>query len=417
MVERIGLTRVGVVIFLLLTVLLTACEIPTRPTEICDWLNMPNFEFVSPASFSVIDDLRPTITWAIDPASTCVPSEYRIQVWSSMNYPPGASAGYFLLGGTATNEQFEWPSDAPDLLPGHSYYVYVNEVGLRDGELYEGGGIFGYFSTGPLCSDSDTLSAPSLRWPPDNWRLDPNASMDFEWGNDMTCWPDDHYTIEISKFHDFRDPIIENADLPLEHMWLYSFMNIGWENCTTYFWHVKANMAGSESEPWSETRSFITQPGDLFCPPDLGYPEIPPELFVPPSVRLLVEANCRSGPTMDYPVVRVLHQGEEYPLVGRSQDGLTWVIGLVDIDDDITWTPEEIRENGCWVNGELGEVLGDVSLVQLMDPDPPHSPLVPTPTSIPFNCAQYNADQKACSAQPACKWDPNGSPNSPCVNK
>jgi hypothetical protein len=404
MIKRLCLWIGGIACLLLLTALLASCEISTRPTETCDWLNMPTFELVSPARYSVIDNLRPTITWMIDPASTCVPAEYRIQVWSAMNYPPGASAGYFILAGTSTTEQFVWPSDAADLLPGHSYYVYINAYGLRDGEVFETGGIFGYFSTGPLCAESARLSAPNLRWPPDNWRVDATVGMDFEWGSSMTCWPDEDYFIEVSKYTDFRDPIIHDSGLPLEHMWLYPFMDIPWENCTRYYWRVRPDMAGTDSEPFSETRSFVIQPGDLFCPPDLGGPPIPVPVVRIPMARLTASANCRSGPTTEYQLLSVLPADGEYEIQGTNRAGDSWMV----YDPSIA--------KACWVFGDLVEVVGDTGLVMVIDPEPPML-VLPTETPASVDCSQWSSDQPACIANPSCKWDPNLHPTSPCVNK
>jgi hypothetical protein len=360
--KRLRLACRGAACIFLLALLLTACEIPTRPTEICDWLDMPVIEYGSPANFSIIDDLRPTFTWTIDPASTCVPAQYNIQVWSALNYLPGASAGYLILAGTSTIEQFHWPADGPALLPGHSYYVYINQAGTRDGELVQTGGVFGYFSTGPICSASAPLSAPRLHWPPDGWRVDPTSAMYFEWDSSMTCWPDHNFSFEISKSEAFIDPILEFGDYPLEAVWLYSFMGIPWENCTRYYWRVRPNMLGVEDEPFSETWSFVTQPGDSFCPPDLIGPLIPPETVLPPSVRLLMDTPCRSGLTQEAQVLDLLAEGSEHPVQGRNQAGDAW---LVD-DSNIA--------RSCWVQAEKVELIGDASLVEVIDPEPPTLP-------------------------------------------
>jgi hypothetical protein len=353
---------------------------------------MPNIDYALPESFSVIDDLTPTLTWSIDDTITCVPAQYTIEVWSVLHYLPGASAGYLVMAGTSTTESFSWPSDGPALLPGHSYYVYVNQWGLKDGELWEDGGTFGYFSTGPQCSVSDVMEAPSLRWPPDNWRVDPTVSMDFEWDNQMTCWPDQQWYIEISKSRDFSEPIIATGDYPLEDMWIYPFMEIPWENCTRYYWHVRPDMTTTEDEPWSETWSFVTQPGDMLCPIEI--PVITP---IPPAILItLVEANCRSGPTTDYPLLSILSEGNEYEIRGRNQAGDSWLV----LDQAINDT--------CWVAGDLVEVLGDISQVEVVESAPPP----PTPTNTPVVCSSFT-DKSTCE-QYGCTWDPNYQPSGRC---
>ncbi len=467
------------------TLWLSACEIQTRPTRVCEWGEVPAIHIVSPADYSIITDMTPTITWTYG-ESDCVPVEYKVDIWSAMNYPVGASAGYFLLSDTPSVEHFDWPAGAAPLQPGQSYYVYVTAMTYREGELTASTNTFGYFSTGPLCSASDSLGAPALRWPPDSWKLDPNAGMDFEWGSSMTCWPDNDYFIEISKFVDFRSTIVRAADLPLEHFWLYPFMGISWENCTRYYWHVRPNILGREAELFSETRSFLTQPGDTVCPPDLGGILIPPEVTSPPSVRLKADANCRSGPTVDYLVMDILLAGAELPIQGQNRAGDAWLVENANIGKNC-WVPNELVEvigdvslieiidpdppnippmamiqvnancrsgptadyqvldillggaelpiqgqnragdswlvedaaigKDCWVYGDWVDVIGDINLVMIINPDPPDL-ILPTATAeTAFNCAQFNTNPVACDGNQACKWDSNVPPNGVCKNK
>jgi len=379
---------------LLGSLLLTACELHPRTARVCEWGEVPMIHMTAPANYSIIDDLTPNITWAHE-ESGCVPAEYRVDLWSAMNYPVGASAGYFLFSKTTTVEHLDWPASAPSLEPGHSYYVYVTSLTYRDGVLTPGPDTFGYFSTGPICPASASLSAPNLRWPPDGWKLDPTAEMDFEWSGSTRCWPDHNYFIEFATTADFARPILQMPDFPLEHVWLFSFMDIGWETCTRYYWHVRPDSLAGEGEPFSETRSFVIQPGDTTCPPEPSGSRVP----VPaPVVHLTVTANCRSGPGMDYPVLDILDQGVSVPVVGRNQESSWWQVASPNLQLD------------CWLSGNVIELSGEAADVPVVTVAPPPV-AVPSDTPVPpVNCGQYTSN--TCSSNPACTWKSGA-----CVNK
>ncbi len=374
--------------------ILSACEMPTSTPAACEVGEAPYITVTNPALMSVIDDLTPTISWTIREGD-CVPAQYKVEIWSAMTYPHGASAGYFLLSARSAGMSMRWPADAAPLAPGHTYYVYIKPMVFTGDEMVESGGTMGYFSTGPLCEVSDVIRAPTLRWPPDNWRLDPSGSMDFEWNSHMSCWPDHDFTIEFSTRADFSDIFLSMPDWPMEHLWLYSFMDLGWEECTRYFWHVKANMLAMDDEPFSDTRSFVAQPGDILCPLETG-PVITP---IPPMAILREAANCRSGPTTEYPTLDILPSGAELPIMARNRAGDSWLVADANIGDT------------CWVYGNLVEVVGDTGEIEIIDPQPPGGAL-PTETPItPFNCAQFNSNTCTGNNHP-CKMS-----GGVCVNK
>lgn len=83
MLRRLGLTRGIIVFLLLLNVLLASC-VPTRPTEICDLPYLPQIYPEYPPEISwmvrggtIIDDLRPTITWSLDEEPLVFPGNMR----------------------------------------------------------------------------------------------------------------------------------------------------------------------------------------------------------------------------------------------------------------------------------------------------------------------------------------------------
>ena len=380
--------------FLAGLLILTACEMPTSTPVVCGPGMYTFITLTTPANMSVIEDLTPTLTWTTREGD-CVAEQFRVEVWSAMNYPPGASAGYFLLSARSAGTTMRWPADAAPLQPGHTYYVYITAlVSSGDGSA-SAGDTFGYFSTGPLCDAGEVMNAPSLRWPPDGWRLDPTGGMDFEWNSHMNCWPDHDFTIEFSTRRDFSEIFLTMPDWPMEHLWLYAFMDLGWEECTRYFWHVKANMLGTEDEPFSETRSFVTQPGDIICPLEPG-PVITP---IPPMAILREAANCRSGPTTEYPTLDILPARAELPIMGRNQAGDSWLVDDTNIGDT------------CWVHGDLVDVVGETGGIEIINPDPPDHAL-PTETPVtPFNCSQFNSNTCTINNHP-CKMS-----GGVCVNK
>jgi hypothetical protein len=216
----------------------------------------------------------------------------------------------------------------------------------------------------------------------------------------MGCLPDNDFHIEVSKWRDFRDPIFQDLHHSREIFW--PTRDIPWEECTTYFWHVRANMEGMEDEPWSETWSFVIQPGDILCPTDLGGPEIPPEFLIPHRVLLLMDANCRSGPTTEYSLLSILPVGNQYEIQATNTPGDSWMV----FDPSIN--------NTCWVSADLVDVIGDTSLVQIIDPVPPSTPEPEEPT--PVDCSQY-PDSTSCTNNAACWWDAGVFPNGACKNK
>ena len=405
---------VGAVCLLALAVGSAGCEIPTGELPTCVWGDpMPAYEMVSPADWSTIDDLTPTLTWRLRGEASCLPAEYKIQIQSAMLYPLGASAGYLVFSGRSTTQSLVWPDDADPLLPGHTYYVYIINMVDHDGELAPAGETgFGYFNTGPLCGAADRLSAPSLRWPPNGWTVDPSTTITLEWDSTMACWPTDDWTVQISLTESFTHPF-EFEGYPMEGVWIHSFFaaDLGITNCTRVYWRARPNMAGVGDAYFSEIWSFIAQTPDVICPVDLG-PRItpmpvvtlPPGESSPPGplAKIIEDAACWSGPSMEYVVVDYLTPGQELPIHGRDQGNSWWYV----VDPAIN--------KACWVYGERVEASGDLTQVPIQ-PAPP----VPTrtPTTPPsLSCDQYS-DSTSCSNNQACWWDSNAPPNGVCKNK
>ncbi len=85
------------------------------------------------------------------------------------------------------------------------------------------------------------------------------------------------------------------------------------------------------------------------------------------TVRMLVDLNVRSGPSVQYDRVGFLLQDDEAPVVGRHEESGWWLIEC----------PDNVDEEQCWVSGgeEYTELQGEESVTAV---EPP-----PTPTPVP----------------------------------
>jgi hypothetical protein len=311
-----------------------------------------------------------------------------------------------------------------DLEPGGSYFweiTWFDEAGASNLRAVP-------FNTGPICR-RDSLLPPTILSLPDGAVVGVDATISWDFPGD--CTPDS-VEVDLSS-----GPAFNPADTQVTNYEYAIHGLVGWEACRTYYWRVASTMtviptdipfipdmgarSPFETDPlpfefrglirsdYTEARSFYVIADTCpIPPPDFGptipLPDLP--LTLPPSLRPNVDANCRSGPSLDYRLLSILPAGAEYEIQARNTPGDSWMV----FDPSIN--------AACWVYGSLVEVLGDTGLVMVIDPDPPLLELpTSTPTTQPVNCAQYNNNAQACTAQPACKWDPNNHPNSPCVNK
>jgi hypothetical protein len=115
-------------------------------------------------------------------------------------------------------------------------------------------------------------------------------------------------------------------------------------------------------------------------------------------------AVCRDGPTKEYPILAYFEVGTVLKIIGKNQQGTSWVV-------------ENPSAGGqCWIAGNLVDVSGDTTQISIINAGPPPTP-TEKPAAQPFNCAQFNTNPGACSAEPACWWDASVFPNGECKNK
>jgi uncharacterized protein YraI len=301
---------------------------------------------------------------------------------------------------------------------GHYYYevTWYGEAGKTNSRTIP-------FNTGPICSRAELLP-PLILSVPDGAVVAGDVTL--SWMFQGGCTPES-VDARISTNRSF------SPDSTLVYSYDRAFHGLtGFEACEEYYWKVASVMTvpptdiyyvpdmdfrgpfagetleyeftGTIHSDFTSVRSFYVI-GDAcpVAPIDFG-PILRDDLRVPPRVRLLMDANCRSGPTKEYPVLSVLPPESEYDIQGVNRAGDSWLILNPQIE-----TP-------CWVYDEWVEVVGDVSLVEVIDPDPPTID-IPTETPVPVNCAQYNTNPAACNADPACKYFPNNPPSNRCVNQ
>ena len=81
-----------------------------------------------------------------------------------------------------------------------------------------------------------------------------------------------------------------------------------------------------------------------------------------PLATVKTETECREGPSAEYPVRDTLKAEEIFEIQGRDQVGNAWLVFNPDLGDT------------CWVEGTVLELAGDLSLVEIINPDPPDKP-------------------------------------------
>ena len=111
--------------------------------------------------------------------------------------------------------------------------------------------------------------------------------------------------------------------------------------------------------------------------------KVPTGTFTPtpsvPIVSVSVATNCRTGPSIDYPVVSSLAVGQTAEVVGKNIRTDYWIIR----------TPG--GTGTCWLWGQYASVAGNTRTVAIMTPPrvpsptkPPRPALPPPPTDTPY---------------------------------
>jgi hypothetical protein len=241
--------------------------------------------------------------------------------------------------------------------------------------------------------------APRLLYPYYDYTIN-TLRPHFIWADDNTCHLTGFYFVDVSPYSYFPE-----SDTLHSYRWQWPDYEWGWSPgseggslhyCTRYYWRVRTEYLDGTQGPASEVFYFdIANIGGTACGSG-GAPTPAPDV-VRPLARVLQNANCRSGPTMEYPVLDLLSEGTELPIQGRNQQGDSWLVQ----DDNMG--------RNCWIYAENVEVLGDLDQVEIVNPPPPPTA---TPSPVPLSCRDYTSQSSCQNA--ACTWDPNYQPNGIC---
>lgn len=243
--------------FVLLALLIAGCgDVVTCPPE---YLIAPSL--VSPANWTLVDSLSPTLSWTFPsisypypyPGNTCIPELYRVKV---MKGPFFIENFNFDVAGPLTSTTL---SDG--LLPATEYAWSVQPFSTGSGGSLEAGMVAGdrYFFTGPVC-DAEVLIAPTLLQPYNGASIAMNyPSLVWEYG-DATCRPEG-YVIELDTSPEFTSTALNGATGNPSTRW---GPGTSLTECTTYYWRVKP-VVGDTLGPASEVFSFSVNIGGSAC--------------------------------------------------------------------------------------------------------------------------------------------------------
>ena len=158
------------------------------------------------------------------------------------------------------------------------------------------------------------------------------------------------------------------------------------------------------SEPFIEQTLTPIPPTNTLVVPEepTPVPVAPTPTPVPaactPSATANIGLNVRSGPSVDYPVIGGIHEGETAQVTGRSGDSTWW----------------QIVHQGSqgWVSAKYVVVActENVPVVVAPTPPPPTSPPPPPPTVTPATAFNLRADRTTINAGECTtvRWDIDG---------
>ncbi len=399
----------GVACLFLTTILLSACGPGSGPPR-CSPDVMPAAQIIRPGgvpnSTFFDTETRPEFQWIYEGA--CLPDDYRILIsrvpampYGDFEYldavvvdvrTTGGLGATIVYAGGDTAHAFSWRPETA-LANGIYYWRVIPYSSDFHGEGSEWAG----FRIGRRCASLDDYTiAPRLVHPRYSETIFGN-SPHFMWLDDNTCaWG--KYYVDISKFTYFPEgeTLTSHPYDWTDYPYFYYL-----DYCTRYYWRVRVALMGIDYPgPVSEVSYFDTSGvGGAACPPASALPPTGIPTPSAPFARLLEPANCRSGPTTEYPVLDILVEGAELPIQGQNRAGDSWLVEDVNIS------------HTCWVHGSMVEVIGDTSHVMIIDPTPPGI-VLPTETPVAPYCSQFTNPNICIGNNHPCKWA-----NNACVSK
>jgi hypothetical protein len=366
--------------------LLVGCHLPSPdlPTCLPEELINPAV-LTSPDDGEVIDTLSPMYVWEWD--GVCNPQEFLLEVFSPTSDLPAMIS--VRVAGSSRGR-----ASAGDLQPGSTYSWRVTPY--IDGSPGPVSPV-GFFRTGPECMDpfAAEYPAPILLSPPDGTVIseivtiggEPSVTFRLAWDDPTLCNPSG-YEVQISTSPTFPEDRTHDVHPWVRETSLFYFFPPGlpegraMQDCTLYYWHVRAVLSDAENGPWSDIWTILIQSNSMLC---TTIPVVPPESPLNPIPMLLPMAtgnqntNCRSGPSQIFSIESTLYAGQSAGLIGRIEDVNWWLIEDANL-------PE-----GCWVWGGSVEVSGDLSLISFVE-----SPATPESPNSPPQEEQQQNGQEGC---------------------
>lgn len=240
----------GLAVAVLVTgVLLSSCNMPrpetpapppqpqTTPTPVPCSMVAPD---IQAQDTSIYETQRPTLTWFYDGA--CPADGFHVQV------APGGDfeAPETVFGETAPGT-LSW-TPGQDLSPATFY-------GWRVAALLDGvpgpSSVTAFFWTGPTC-DGTNLQAPILLFPEEAAFISDPSPL-FEWDYPQASCLQANYALEVSANLDLAtDALYAGVGPGRSFETEVSFL----EDCTQYYWRVKAVFGDDISGPYSEIATF-----------------------------------------------------------------------------------------------------------------------------------------------------------------
>jgi hypothetical protein len=371
--------------------LLGGCNFPSPdedlPTCLPEELINPAIP-LGPGDNEVIDTLSPTYIW--DWGGGCNPQEFLLEVFNPTSDLPAMIS--VRVAGSSRGR-----ASAGDLQPGSTYSWRVTPYTDGSPGPVSPANIF---RTGPDCMDpfAAEYPAPMLLAPPDGTVIselstaggEPSVTFPLVWDDPSLCNPGG-YEVQISTSPTFPAGRTHDVYPWVHETYLHFFFppglpeGLAMQDCTLYYWHVRAVLSDDEYGPWSEIWTILIQSNSMLC---TTIPIVPPESplvitpILPPMARGIQNTNCRSGPSGVFPIESTLFEGQSSRIIGRIENINWWLIEDPAVPD------------GCWVWGASVEVSGDMSLVPLVLSPP--TPKAPNPPQQEQQGGQEEGGQEGC---------------------
>jgi hypothetical protein len=248
-------TIVLLALFFAAAIIITGCA----KVVICPSSYLVAPTLTTPANWSLVDTLTPTLGWTFptidypypSAGTTCRPELYRVYL----------STGPFFVDELGFDVEGKKTSATvpSDLEPGTEYAWGVQPFSFDESGPYAGNR---YFFTGPVCS-ADALVAPVLLSPFNGGTVNElNPSLIWDYPDD-TCRPEG-YRIELDTSPEFTNPDLNGGTGNPSTRW---GPGDSLTECTTYYWRVTPMVESTVMGPTSETFSFSVNVGGGACTP------------------------------------------------------------------------------------------------------------------------------------------------------